>query len=101
VIGTTYGAGDGSTTFNLPDLQGRVPVGYSPGGKTEVNTLGNNDGLAATLRTPSHHHTYAKPLGSGSGLGTGTSGTPTANTSGDANNTDKPAYLVINYMIKT
>jgi len=27
VIGTTYGAGDGSTTFNLPDLRGRVPAG--------------------------------------------------------------------------
>jgi len=27
VIGTTYGAGDGSTTFNLPHLKGTVPVG--------------------------------------------------------------------------
>lgn len=27
VIGTTYGAGDGSTTFNLPDLRGRVVAG--------------------------------------------------------------------------
>ena len=27
VIGTTYGVGDGSTTFNLPDMQGNVPVG--------------------------------------------------------------------------
>ena len=27
VIGTTYGSGDGTTTFNLPDLRGRVPVG--------------------------------------------------------------------------
>ena len=26
-IGTTYGAGDGSTTFNVPDLRGRVPAG--------------------------------------------------------------------------
>lgn len=29
VIGTTYGEGDGSTTFNIPDLQSRVPVGSS------------------------------------------------------------------------
>ena len=27
VIGTTYGAGDGSTTFNLPDMRGRFPLG--------------------------------------------------------------------------
>lgn len=26
-IGTTYGTGDGSTTFNVPDLRGRVPFG--------------------------------------------------------------------------
>ena len=31
VIGTTYGAGNGSTTFNLPDLTGRVPVGKNAG----------------------------------------------------------------------
>ena len=30
LIGTTYGAGDGSTTFNLPDYQGRVPIGVNP-----------------------------------------------------------------------
>jgi microcystin-dependent protein len=28
VIGTTYGTGDGSTTFTLPNLKGKVPVGY-------------------------------------------------------------------------
>lgn len=30
-IGTSYGVGDGSTTFNLPDLRGRVPVGVGQG----------------------------------------------------------------------
>lgn len=41
VIGTTYGSGDGSTTFNLPDMRGRVAVGSdanSPGVK--VGTKG-------------------------------------------------------------
>ena len=28
ICGTAYGAGDGSTTFNIPDLRGRVPVGF-------------------------------------------------------------------------
>lgn len=32
VIGTTYGAGDGSTTFGLPDLRSRLPLGEGPGG---------------------------------------------------------------------
>jgi microcystin-dependent protein len=29
VVGTTYGAGDGSSTFGLPDLQNNIPVGSS------------------------------------------------------------------------
>jgi microcystin-dependent protein len=36
VTGTTYGVGDGSTTFNLPDLRGKVPVGKAASG-TFVN----------------------------------------------------------------
>jgi hypothetical protein len=31
VISTTYGVGDNSTTFNLPDLRGRVPMGAGTG----------------------------------------------------------------------
>jgi microcystin-dependent protein len=31
VLGTTYGAGDSSTTFNLPDLRGRTPMGAGTG----------------------------------------------------------------------
>lgn len=30
-IGTTYGAGDGSTTFNIPDLRGEFPRGWDDG----------------------------------------------------------------------
>ncbi len=38
VIGTTYGSGDGSTTFNLPDMRGRVAVG------SDANSLGSQVG---------------------------------------------------------
>jgi microcystin-dependent protein len=31
VVGTTYGVGDGSSTFNVPDLQGKMPQGYESG----------------------------------------------------------------------
>jgi microcystin-dependent protein len=41
VIGTTYGIGDGSTTFNLPDSQRRVSVGSGGAG---TGTLGNSVG---------------------------------------------------------
>ena len=38
-IGTAFGAGDGSTTFNVPDLRGRVPVGRDNMGGTPANRL--------------------------------------------------------------
>lgn len=45
-ISTTYGTGDGSTTFNLPDLRGRVPAGQDDMGGTSANRLTNaDDGL--------------------------------------------------------
>lgn len=39
VISTTYGTGDGSTTFNLPDLRGRVPGGKDDMGGTAAGRL--------------------------------------------------------------
>lgn len=39
LIGTTYGAGNGTTTFNVPDMRSRVPVGYESG-SSEFGTLG-------------------------------------------------------------
>jgi microcystin-dependent protein len=59
VLGTTWGAGDGSSTFNLPDTRGRVVVGYCPGGHADVANIGLNDGTAAGLRRPRHVHTVA------------------------------------------
>jgi microcystin-dependent protein len=56
IIGTTYGAGDGSTTFNLPDLSGRVPLGVST-----AMLLGDSGGEEAHVLTvneiPQHLHT--------------------------------------------
>lgn len=39
VIGTQYGAGNGSTTFNVPDLRGRVVAGRDNMGGTAANNL--------------------------------------------------------------
>ena len=56
VIGTTYGAGDGSTTFNLPDLQGRVPIGASS--FHAIGTSGGAEEHTLTIEElPSHTHT--------------------------------------------
>lgn len=42
VIGTTYGSGDGSSTFNLPDFRERMPIGKATSGAR--GTLGNSGG---------------------------------------------------------
>ena len=47
VIGTTYGAGDGSTTFNLPDKRSRVSVMMNSS-DSNFNTLGKKIGSAST-----------------------------------------------------
>ena len=44
MIGTTFGAGDGSTTFNIPDLRGRVLAGKDDMGGTSANRLTNQSG---------------------------------------------------------
>src|SRR4029077_6533749 len=43
-IGTTYGVGDGSTTFNVPDLRGRVTAGKDNMGGSAANRLTNQPG---------------------------------------------------------
>ena len=54
VVGTTYGSGDGSSTFGLPDLQDNVAVGKSnnkalasTGGANTVTSTGNVGGSTA------------------------------------------------------
>jgi microcystin-dependent protein len=65
VIGTTYGAGDGSTTFVLPNMKGRVPVGYDSA-QTEFDALGEAGGAKTHTLTAAEipsvaaaNHTHA------------------------------------------
>jgi microcystin-dependent protein len=60
LIGTTYG-GDGQTTFALPDLRGRVPIGIGQGTGLSNRILGEKVGqetvTLTTANMPSHSHT--------------------------------------------
>ena len=79
IVDTTYGEGDGSTTFNLPDLRGRVMIGASDShpvasiGGEETHSLtenelpqhshvvgqhGHNNGI--TIKTPELSHTITQ-----------------------------------------
>jgi microcystin-dependent protein len=50
VIGTTFGTGDGSTTFNVPDFRGRVPAG--DGGTGSFTPIGLQLGVESTQLVP-------------------------------------------------
>lgn len=62
LLGTTYG-GNGQTTFALPDLRGRVPVGTGDGPGTSPRQLGEVGGQERVTLTraqmPAHNHTLA------------------------------------------
>jgi microcystin-dependent protein len=97
VIGTLWGAGDGSTTFNLPDFRGRAPFGKDDMGGTPASRLtsggsgvaGNTIGATGgnqlsqththTLNDPTHTHTLTDPEHDhGEKVGQGAGGSMTA-----------------------
>lgn len=59
ILGTTYG-GDGVSTFGLPDLRGRMPVGVGQGPGLSTVSLGERAGSNSTTLTvnnmPAHNH---------------------------------------------
>ena len=68
LIGTTYG-GDGQSTFALPDLQGRIPVGVGQGPGTTNVALGQASGSETQTLTvsqlPVHNHMQSMPAYAG------------------------------------
>ena len=119
VIGTTFGSGDGSTTFNLPNYTNRMPYGTTIGA-----TGGSADAIVvththtATVTDPGHHHgAYVNDGVYGQGVATNlmstsgssfnttnaTTGISVANASAGVSGTNAnlPPYLGINFIIKT
>ncbi|GHB58194.1 phage tail protein [Persicitalea jodogahamensis] len=68
LIGTTYG-GNGQTTFALPDLRGRVPLGVGQGPGLSVHLKGQTGGTESVTMTaanlPSHTHSLMASTESG------------------------------------
>jgi microcystin-dependent protein len=130
VIGTTYGVGDGSSTFNIPDLRGRVIAGQDDMGGTSADRLIgtisglNGDNLGATGGTegvtltaaqsglPDHTHTHLRQTNGQMADGSfnvpninanalSTSGvTGGAQDASSAHSSVQPT-IILNYIIKT
>lgn len=124
VIGTTFGAGDGTTTFTLPNFENRFPVGagdlYSVGG-----TGGSKDAIVvshthtATVTDPGHTHSIPTtsnitaggpnaqedgPLNGGSyTVPSNTTGISVSNSTTGSSGTgaNLPPYLSVYFIIKT
>lgn len=129
-IGITFGAGDGSTTFNLPDLRGRVVAGVDAMGGSAASRLtnsangGSNGALgnvggeqAHTLTSGEQASMYVHKLNQGDYVNVDSGGSyggwdlnaattnqgldrAVAQGGGGAHNTVQPT-LVLNYMIRT
>lgn len=124
-VSTTYGIGDGSTTFNLPDMRGRVAAGadnmggsaagrltsttMSPDGNTLSATGGTQTHTLITAEMPSHTHALSDAY---PGVNTGGSWqqnggayggsiSSIGSTGGGGAHLNVQPTLVLNYIIKT
>lgn len=79
LLGQTYG-GNGSTTFNLPDLRGRTPISYGPGQDGHLYQLGEKGGAETVTLTlsnlPMHIHSVNAIAGSKGNAGNMNGGFP-------------------------
>jgi microcystin-dependent protein len=118
IVGTTFGVGNGSTTFNVPNYTNRTPYGTTvgaTGGTADAVIVSHTH--TATVTDPGHLHTGTVGAGASStpggvaatvpfnavSMGTATTGITVANTTEGVSGVGQnlPPYLGINFIIKT
>ncbi len=124
-IGTTYGVGDGSTTFRIPDLRGEfirgldsgrgVDSGRSLGSAQSSANLSHNHTGSTSSSTHSHSGSNSNTIGGAGGTqpyvlpdpfypsthNTAPDGSHTHSISSDGGNEARPRNIAMNYIIKT
>jgi len=119
VVSSLYGEGNGSSTFNVPDLRGRFIAGWDAGtsvltsvtagmilGSSIANTGGVEAVTLAVAQIPSHSHglnTLGPFTGGGASHLADTSGTDsnTGDTGGGGAHSNIPPSMILNFIIKT
>jgi microcystin-dependent protein len=129
VVGTSFGIGDNSTTFGLPNLLNRFPVGAGntyalavTGGSANATLVSHTHTATSVVTDPQHSHTQTRPDTSGGSSGpanisvsgsvssylstanasTGITVATTNSTEGSsATNANLPPYIAVGFIIKT
>lgn len=117
VLGTTFGAGDGSTTFNVPDARGRAQIGKdNMGGSSASRVTSGTSGIAGNTlgatggdqRMQGHTHSVGGIDTNGASLGrfrrggdTGDLFSITSGSAGSGNSQNMPPSIVCNVLIFT
>lgn len=103
IIGTGFGEGDGSTTFNLPNLKGRVAVGQDTN-DSDFNSIGETGG-SKELQKHTHSTSFSNEWLESGGTqvanvnGSGSGNAQTSET-GTGNSGNLQPYQVVCYIIK-
>lgn len=113
LVGTTFGPGDGATTFNVPDTRGRAAIGIGTGTGLTARALAQTGGservALAVSELPSHSHVYRWGIAPGGGpgpdsdapVGDNTNSASTDTTGTGSTHENMPPWLVLNFIIKT
>lgn len=103
VIGTTYGVGDGSTTFNVPDLRGEFIRGFDGGRGVDPEPGGRSFGSFQLDDFKRHQHSLATGDSGSTSPGGGNRDNETgiSFTNMQGGDETRPRNVAFNYIIKT